>query len=388
MVKLAKSVLRLRLEDTHILSGTLFDEFQDIIIHLENSTEIVTGKLKDFTILSYIDTKTTEDGDDVFYFYVIEPQKGGLLRTVGRGEAKLRTMKISKKSLLARGISETLIKEMTMVGCLFKKEDELLLLSPGCFLTLAQKIQGGNIMYKPSCERDMLMGKAFADDDSKLYFLVRTVNGCKKIFASFTKRYRALSQNTIVEVVDELYNDKLFGACEIKNWMVSNSETIISLMFPDLTEGAFTPGIMFQTSDTGKSSFKVISLMYVKTGISKHQCLMLEETTIPHRAGYENCLRDVVLQCREVYKKFLTGIEDMKKSAAASTQFFDVCSLELRKSCIKKITDYVEKSSAATSLYDQYSGVIKGVDVLDLGKSNTTKVLKCLGEIPLRIGGE
>lgn len=143
----------------------------------------------------------------------------------------------------------------------------LYFVSPNVFSTMDSIGMKGKFLLDACLERDLMIGQRFSRLAKDCTFVVKEVNGMKKIFAMLSGKYNALPQNVLFDVIDKVFENETLGKVVCRSWSVSHFYSCVHLEFPEKAEEFkrlyslkedFVPGLILATSDTGDCSFTAI----------------------------------------------------------------------------------------------------------------------------------
>lgn len=220
------------------------------------------------------------------------------------------------------------------------------------FMATFVKCLGGNgkiFREVVSLNRDLFLAEAMTLIDG-LHFIARGTKNIYRVLACVTKTYHFVPQTIAIEAAEELKGK--FISCEI-----SDTLTRINYVFPEKSQGNYTPGFQFVFSDSADSSTIVRLIIHM----GADTFIYLDDMSMTHRK--EVSTSDLVEAVRAMEKETpypVKKLNALKRKKCGSAEdaiglFKDVCKAAKLHSAIgsKKMSEVLNESSEYLSSIDE-----------------------------------
>jgi hypothetical protein len=264
------------LNDMWEVTGTDIESFEEELKNIGRKTLVEEVKMDEVYFLSVSDFGSG---------YTAVPLQANSIWRKTKSSLLLKRYDVDKDSYLRRGYEENTINEAFANGLFIvtskkrpsqNKIKEMI--ENGSYIPVSQKAMGtisnriskrGNGFLSDDLIRDLAIAKKF-DKPIPVSVVSRLdpEKNVKKIFAVMSKKYSAIPQNMILEILKKIEEkgEKDFGKAECVGWSINHSLTRIYVEFPGCGKefmemygypDEIIPGIMVETSDIGDCSLRV-----------------------------------------------------------------------------------------------------------------------------------
>lgn len=245
--------------DDFEVSGTKVDDFETLVIDIDQRTTHIKRCLKNFIIVSIKDSKYHSSNEmSGWYLDPENPSHNG----------RLRECKVPKDPELGRRmealLEETIQKSPTMLYD--KIEGTMWFISNAATNTMAQRIEAtGRAIQEHSLERDLFIAKKF-NVDVVSTLIIKQYQRVGKIFSFMGENYLHIPLYTLCIIYRDLAGESKLGPMTCEAWNVTHERIRISFAFKEYAEEIsamynlkheMIPCVEMTTSDTGESSFMV-----------------------------------------------------------------------------------------------------------------------------------
>lgn len=263
--------MKKRLLDNWSISGNDLNQFKKEVRNLANTTGIVRSCAKDVMLLSKNPNRSETDALNVF---VLQPNQ--IWEKTLAGSLELKQGRISNKKIIEEGAADLIKEYENNTKLLVHLEGKLYFTSSNLSTTMGLRSGlKGDASLVPCVERDILTAQRL-NNDSEVSFIIRNVDGVKKIFAALSGKYTYVPQSFLCDVIERVEKDGKLGKIDCKHWKIDNELAEIFLEFPERANEISTlyefkdemvPGLYLAKSDVGECSITVRSTWRINNSI-------------------------------------------------------------------------------------------------------------------------
>lgn len=264
------------LSDLWEINGNDFDSFREELQKFEKRTCLDIVNMADVYFLSVSDLGTG--------FTAVPLHSDSIWKKTKRS-LSLKQFEIDKSVYCEKGYDELAVNEAFSNGLFMAVSEKKLgpakvknMISDASYVPVSDKAMStisnrishsGYGFFSERLIRDLSIVKKF-DKPVPVSVISRIDpdSGLKKVFAVMSKKYTAIPQTVIIDVLDQVVKEAEddMGKAECAGWTISHSLTRIYIEFPEAAEDIsnvyklpdqMIPGLMLETSDIGDCSLRV-----------------------------------------------------------------------------------------------------------------------------------
>lgn len=293
--------------DTWHVSGDSLEMLQRDITELSSKTEIIP-----------MQTNTGIEADGIFS---IHSYNDGILYSKKQGRSVAIT---GVNENAEESGSEAIVPEIlkTSKMCL-RNAKTLFFVSELSYLTFTQRLEMGNSIQYACEERDDFIQKIMEHKNTAWQFCVRkTGTGkkghLKKIFAVFSEKYRPISQEFLLSLVEYFCSGKTpLAEGHVSSYQISHTATEVFCEFPKAAFSVsptyrlseeYIPCIRFLTSDTGHYRFTATACFRRK---DSQNYIRMDSMEIKHRGRSPITEERIISEAEDILFPNFTKLPDL-----------------------------------------------------------------------------
>ena len=251
-----------RLLDSWASHGNDLNAFCDELKKLSAITSVKKADSQGVVLYSFNEhASSSSEGISVF---VINP--ADIWEVSSTGNVSLRQGNLNRETFEKHDATKLLSEFEHQTKLMLKIGKATFFTSSNLCTTFGQRTGiKGDAAVIPTLERDLLSAR-YLNNNNEISFIVRDVEGVKKVFAALSGNYAYVPQSFLCDVINRVQSESKLGTVVCNDWNVSNQLAEIYLEFPDKAEEIATvyelnddivPGLYLAKSDVGECSITV-----------------------------------------------------------------------------------------------------------------------------------
>lgn len=272
------------LSDRWVETGTDFSDFEAVINRLEKATVTVplyNSKMKFCSVDERPDTLRVDGKIPLRIFH-----KDNVYGVPDISAVDVNTMADA-------GVPEDILAEILRTKLLIQYEKSVFFTAEYLSRDLGARAGLGGEAFGIPCEaRSHYLASRFSTDNGISQATVRREGRVAKIVALGSKTFAHVPQTLLMDLLHEFEGE--LGKAECERWYVSHQYTMLTVSFPEKArdiagtyglKGKFeppTPGMIFETSDTGDCSVRCSAVWFYGKGMSKTSLARAESYSRRH----------------------------------------------------------------------------------------------------------